>query len=292
MLALNVIGMNREKFQEVELLGHRGIFTDLRVDQETVPVGVYCYELRHGDDDSFPATVEQNVTVNYFGAVVMAEKLELSKEGHLMLSYDDFGFTGEELTMLEYQANFCEEPECFPSASKFARFMSGYEEPFELKELEAQKLLDYMEECDYLLGYKDGRLFKGDLSYEQERIRWREETIDDVIVFVAMQNYDMMQEAQQEMENPKDFIDFVNKKNRFESLEEDDKILDKLFDRTSHGKKLNAVADMIANEFIEAALAKEDVGETVKSFTAQFKERVECQQISISEYQKQLGKAR
>lgn len=38
------------------------------MDKSTIPKGVNCYELRHGDDDSYPAALEENVKVNYYGA--------------------------------------------------------------------------------------------------------------------------------------------------------------------------------------------------------------------------------
>lgn len=48
------------------------LFTELRVDKNTIRDGMYCYELWHGDDDGMPCTIEQNVSVNYFGAVIMS----------------------------------------------------------------------------------------------------------------------------------------------------------------------------------------------------------------------------
>ena len=88
----------------MELQGYYGVFTELRVGKSTIPKGVNCYELRYGDDDSYPATLEENVRVNYYGAVLMTDKIELGQEGYISLSYDDFGFTGEEMTILEYRA--------------------------------------------------------------------------------------------------------------------------------------------------------------------------------------------
>lgn len=110
---MDVIDVNSRQLQEVEIKGHYGVFTELRVDKSTLPKGVNCYELRHGEDDSYPAAMEQNVRVNYFGAVLMTDKMELGEDGYVELTFDDFGFTGEDLTMLEYRANYLEEPECF-----------------------------------------------------------------------------------------------------------------------------------------------------------------------------------
>lgn len=39
-----------EKFEDVTVLGHPMLFTCLRVDRDTVPQGMYMYEVRHDDD--------------------------------------------------------------------------------------------------------------------------------------------------------------------------------------------------------------------------------------------------
>ena len=107
VVELDVINVNSGQLQEVEIKGHYGVFTELRVDKSTIPESVNCYELRHGEDDSYPAAMEQNIRVNYFGAVLMTDKMEL-EDGYAELTFDDFGFTGEDLTMLEYRANYSE----------------------------------------------------------------------------------------------------------------------------------------------------------------------------------------
>lgn len=51
---------------EVEVKGRMVLFTELCVDKDTIPFGMYCYDLRHGDD-GLPYTIKRNVIVNYFG---------------------------------------------------------------------------------------------------------------------------------------------------------------------------------------------------------------------------------
>lgn len=50
---------------EVEVKGRMVLFTELCVDKDTIPFGMYCYDLRHGDD-GLPYTIKRNVIVNYF----------------------------------------------------------------------------------------------------------------------------------------------------------------------------------------------------------------------------------
>lgn len=92
------INVMEEEFEVVEVLEQEALFTELRVDPATVPEGVYCYELRHGDDDSFPAAIEKQVAVNYFGTILLTKEL-LKKDDYLSLTPDDFGFTGETMTV-------------------------------------------------------------------------------------------------------------------------------------------------------------------------------------------------
>lgn len=264
---MDVIDINIGQLQEVEIKGHYGVFTELRVDKSTIPEDVNCYELRHGDDDSYPAAIEQSVRVNYFGAVLMTDKMELGEDGSVELTFDDFGFTGEDLTMLEYRANYLEEPDCFSSAKDFVQFMGAGDTPFELTETEADKLLGYMSGQDFLLGKKEGRLFRGDLCYQQEKIKWTEDTIDDVINDVSEWNYDLLTQAQAEMENTNDIVDFADKKARADSLGEDYQILDVLFDRTKYGAEIEALAEKLADELIQNLQSKEGIDGAIQKMT-------------------------
>lgn len=289
---MDVIDVNIRQLQEVEIKGHYGVFTELRVDKSTIPEGVNCYELRHGDDDSYPAAIEQSVRVNYFGAVLMTDKMELGENGYVELTFDDFGFTGEDLTMLEYRANYLEEPDCFSCAKELVKFMGACDTPFELTETEADKLLGYMSGHDFLLGEKEGKLFRGDLCYQQEKIRWTEDTIDDVINDVSEWNYDLLKQAQAEMENPNDFIDFANKKANADSLGEDYQILDVLFDRTKYGVEIEALAEKLADEFIQNLQSKEGIDGAIQKMTEAIAEGEDLLPEVSPELKQRSGKVR
>lgn len=264
---MDVIDVSKGQFQEVEIKGHYGVFTELRVDKSTIPEGVNCYELRHGDDDSYPAELEESVRVNYFGAVLMTDKMEMDQSGRVELDYEKFGFTGEDLTMLEYRANYLEEPDCFSCAEDLVKFMGACDTPFELTETEADKLLGYMSGHDFLLGEKDGRLFRGDLCNQQEKIRWTEDTIDDVINDVYEWNDDLIKVAVEKVENARDFIDFSNKLDEVNSLKEDEQIFDALFERTRYGKELNELAEKLAGELIEDMMSKDGIDGAIQRMT-------------------------
>lgn len=263
---METVDVQKEVLEEVELMGRMGYFTELRVDKETVPEGMHCYELRHGDDDGFPVSVEENVRVNYFGAVLLAEALELGEEKALQFGYEDFGYTGEQMYLSQVTGG--REPEDFKDGKQLAEFVR---EIFPITEEEGQKLVDYMEGHGYLLGHMDGEMFRGNLCDSQDKVDWEPYTIDDAVDAVAEWNFELIKEAEASVTNPKDMIDFANQKSRLDSLREDEQILDKMFDRTKYGKELEALAVTLAEALIEDMSREGGIDAAVKKMTDQIK---------------------
>lgn len=262
---MDVIDVQKEVFAEVEIFGHTAMFTELRVDKNTVPKGMYCYELRLVYDDEFSLALEESALNHYFGAVLMNDKLELEKE-YLPVYYCDFCYTGEKLKIEEFLLNKKEpKPQLIQLAKNLVEFLDEYDMLLHMTEKEADVLLEYMGDNEYLLGKKDGILFRGDMSYhEQESICWEEYSIDDVIDTVCEWNYDELQVAKAKRENPCDFLDFVEIDNYYKSLREDEKVLDALFDRTKYGKEVQMLAEKLAEEFIQNLGQKNGLENAVK----------------------------
>lgn len=60
-----------EKFEDVTVLGHPMLFTCLRVDRDTVPQGMYMYEVRHDDDQQGePVQIANWIMVNHWGTLI------------------------------------------------------------------------------------------------------------------------------------------------------------------------------------------------------------------------------
>ena len=264
---METVDVRKEMLEEVELLGKAGYFTELRVDKETVPEGMYCYELRHGDDDGFPVSVEENVRVNYFGAVLLAEALELGEDKALQFGYEDFGYTGEQMYLSQVIGG--QEPESFSDGKELAEF---FKETFPMTEEEGEKLIGYMDGHGYLLGHMDGGVFRGDLCDEQDKVTWEPYTIDDAVDAVTEWNFELIKETEAAVTNPKDMIDFANQKSRLDSLREDEQILDKMFDRTMHGKMIEAIGTSLAEALIADISRGGDIDAAVKNLTDQIKE--------------------
>lgn len=97
-----------ESFEEIELFGKPALFTPVRIDRNTVPKGLYLYEVRH-DDESWgdPVQIGRGILVNHYGTVITREKLHLDKDGFLNIEPDDFNFSnGECRTIKDYQEKY------------------------------------------------------------------------------------------------------------------------------------------------------------------------------------------
>ena len=62
--------------------------------------------------------------------------------------------------------------------------------------------------------------------------------IDDVIDKVCEWNYDLILHAEAKKDDPKDFQEYCEFQEKYDSLKADESVLDRLFDKTSHAKEL------------------------------------------------------
>lgn len=246
---METVDVQREALGEVELLGRTGYFTGLRVDRGTVPEGMHCYELRHGSDDSFPVSVEENVRVNYFGAVLLTETLELGEGKALQLGCEDFGYAGGQVRLSQLMGK--EPGICEIAGAELVDFLKASGNPFQMDGQEAELLIRYMKGHGYVVGQKEGQLYCGDLCAEADRVAWEETTVDDLVNSASEWNYSLVQEARAGMENPDDFVDFADKRSRYEGLCADEKMLDAMFGRTKYSKELDALAVTLAEAFLQ-----------------------------------------
>ena len=87
------------EFRQMTLETNRGdihgIFTELRLDVETMPDGLIPYAIQYSDDnDSVPAAIKTHVSVNYFGAFVVNEPLDFGSSDHIEIL--EWGFDEED----------------------------------------------------------------------------------------------------------------------------------------------------------------------------------------------------
>ena len=106
-----------ERFEEVEFQGKTVLFTDCRVQKDTIPEGLHRYEIRHTDDDwGEPCQLGYGIVVNHFGTLISNEAIQLDPSGHLDFDADDMNFLGNgygfQIEMPEHQYFLRCNPSC------------------------------------------------------------------------------------------------------------------------------------------------------------------------------------
>lgn len=83
------------KLERFEIFGEPALITEQRARKLADVPGMnrlYAYDLRHGDDDSVPITVERHVGVNRYATVFTAVPLLREGEEYRKLTPDDWGY--------------------------------------------------------------------------------------------------------------------------------------------------------------------------------------------------------
>lgn len=248
------------EFSVVNILGQQALYTYLRIDKATVPEGIYYYALRHGDDDSFPAAVEKEVSIDYFGVVLLTRELQLGDNGYLPLTEDDFWYTGEVMTL----AGFKQKPQPFSEGSALAAYLML---SFNMTIEEADTVFQYLTDHGYAIGDRDN---KG-LFLCNEWGEWKECPIDNVIDMVCKWNSASIQLTADKLEDPLDDMDTTELEERYHELLEDEKLLDGLFNRTSLGKKIEKLAEEIADDVIQNSTQPDELNKAVERAVGKIK---------------------
>ncbi len=83
-----------EKMELATLYGEEVLFTDWRIDRNTIPNGLYLYEIRHSDEDGMePVQLAKGILVNHYGTVLSAKEIKLDADGYRDMEEDDFSFS-------------------------------------------------------------------------------------------------------------------------------------------------------------------------------------------------------
>lgn len=123
---------------------------------------------------------------------------------------------------------------------------------------DAALLLNYMEGHDYAIGMDaEGKMYRQDMAEENGEIE--PFPIDDVIDKVCEWNYDLILHAEAKKDDPKDFQEYCEFQKKYDILKADERVLDRLFDKTSHAKEIDAVATALVEAFISNLEGKGDL---------------------------------
>lgn len=95
----------KEEFELAMLDKYMVLFTCSRLDRNTVPENLFCYDVRHDDGcQGMACEVRPHILVNHWGTILSNEAIELDSEGSYYpekdMNYLEGGFTiGEYLQL-------------------------------------------------------------------------------------------------------------------------------------------------------------------------------------------------
>ena len=97
-----VLDARGEVYDVVDMDGRLCLFSNMRLDRDTIPKGLYCYDVRDSDslDGSF-AEVKPFVLVNHWGTIISWEEIALNGQGSYYPKEEPY-FTGIHLSLKEY----------------------------------------------------------------------------------------------------------------------------------------------------------------------------------------------
>lgn len=131
-------------------------------------------------------------------------------------------------------------------------WMKMTEQKIQLSEKDAEVLLGYMEGHDYAIGVKGTELFSVDVAEEDAPVV--PYTVDELIDRICEWNYELIEDAEYGMANPKDFEDYCKYKDTFDKLKADEDQLNKMFGQTIYGQKVVQVVQKAIYEVLGTKL--------------------------------------
>ena len=103
----------KESFEEVTVFGKTMLFTNNRIDPNTVPRGYHLYEVRHDDDmQGIPCEIGKKIIVNHWGTLISNKPIKLVKSAISNNAYRpineerEWNYEGIFTTLNEYVEKF------------------------------------------------------------------------------------------------------------------------------------------------------------------------------------------
>lgn len=130
------------------------------------------------------------------------------------------------------------------------QWMSEHDVLMDISVEDIQLLLNYLDGHDYAMGTdKEGNLVRVDIAVEDGECV--EYSLDEFIDLVCEWNYELILEADERRNNPKDMLDFSRAQSKYESLKQDEIVLDRMFEQTKYGKDIAEFAEKITGQMLE-----------------------------------------
>lgn len=99
---MGTLEVSELRYELVKLFKHKCLFTSLRVARETVPEGLYAYDIRYDDAGvGIPCQIKEFVLVNHYGTIITDYKIKKAKEG-VPIDENDLMFLQGDYTLEAY----------------------------------------------------------------------------------------------------------------------------------------------------------------------------------------------
>lgn len=130
------------------------------------------------------------------------------------------------------------------------KWMSEHDVLMDISAEDIRLLLNYLDGHDYAMGTdKEGNLVRIDVAVENGECV--EYSLDGFIDLVCEWNYELILEADERRNNPKDMLDFSRAQSKYESLKQDEVLLDRMFEQTKYGKDITQFAERLVGQVME-----------------------------------------
>lgn len=80
-----------DSYESIRINGILAMFTKLRIERDTLPRGIYAYDVRESDDGTHLSTIEPLVRVNYSGTILTFQEIPMPPKGYVDIEDCNFG---------------------------------------------------------------------------------------------------------------------------------------------------------------------------------------------------------
>lgn len=118
-----------ERYTLINMDGHICLFTNMRLDRDTIPEGLHCYDVRDADANGEFAEVAPFVLVNHWGSLITKEPIPLDPEWHCYYPEQDAEYySNESFTLEQFQTTPIEELLALAQGNSLASRMQNAQE--------------------------------------------------------------------------------------------------------------------------------------------------------------------
>lgn len=77
------------KYEVIELFDYPVLFTPSRIDRESLPKGMYLYEVRHDDESKGEiAEIAHRIMINFWGTIITDKRIKLIDDDYRYIDED------------------------------------------------------------------------------------------------------------------------------------------------------------------------------------------------------------